>query len=338
MPDSKSITMSELAKLAGVDISTVSRALNDSPLVKDKTKNHIRKLAGETGYAINARARSLRTQSSQTIGLIIPVGADSSQNISDPFILEMVGAVSQAASKYDYDLIINLPREAAEIAERRLLFSGKADGLIIIGQAGRAKRLKALGAAADRVVVWGGLIDNPSYTLVGSDNYEGGRLATQHLLDVGRRKLVFLGDISLPEVGLRYDGMVSKLKDAGVVHTSEMIVSSSFDGREGHEKMQAFLEIAPEFDAVFAASDVLAMSAIHAMQSRNISVPKNVSVVGYDNIGHSSMVTPGLTTIDQNIYKGAEIMIDALIKKIEGETVASQLTPTNLIIRGSSIP
>jgi DNA-binding LacI/PurR family transcriptional regulator len=330
------MTMSGLAKLSGVDISTVSRALNDSPLVNDKTKDHILKLATETGYAINARARNLRKQSSQTLGIVIPVYPGSQQNLSDPFFLEMIAAVSQAAAKFDYDLIINLPNSPSEIAERRLLLSGKADGLIIIGQAGRIERLRSLGDAADRVVVWGGMIDAADYTLVGSDNFEGGRLVGQHLMEIRRRRVVFLGDIDLPEVELRYNGLISVWNSEGI-DQSVMHVSSSFDGHEAYRQTLALCESALSFDAIFAASDVLAIAAIHAVQSKGLRVPEDVAVVGYDNIGQAAMISPGLTTIDQNIKLGGEILVNTLIDKIAGNPVSATLTPTKLVIRGSTV-
>ncbi len=329
--------MSGLAKLSGVDISTVSRALNDSPLVKSKTKEHILKLASETGYAINARARNLRKQSSQTLGIVIPVYPGSHQNLSDPFFLEMIGAVSQAASKHDYDLIINVPHSPTEIAEQRLLLSGKADGLIIIGQAGRTERLKSLGDVADRIVVWGGMTDEADYTLVGSDNFAGGRLVGQHLTDIGRRNIAFLGDITLPEVRLRYNGLTSVLAGLGGEFAPSLMISSSFDGQEAYSKILDLCESANSFDAIFAASDVLGIAAIHAVQSKGLRVPDDVAVVGYDNIGQAAMISPGLTTIDQNIALGGEIMVNALLDKIAGKRVHATLTPTNLVIRGSTL-
>lgn len=329
--------MSGLAEMAGVDIATVSRALNDSPLVKSKTKDRILRLANETGYAINARARNLRKQSSQTLGIVIPVYPGSHQNLSDPFFLEMIGAVSQAAATYDYDLIINLPNSPSEIAEQRLLLSGKADGLIVIGQAGRTERLKSLGEAADRVVVWGGMIDAADYTLVGSDNFEGGRLVGAHLDSIGRRKIVFLGDIELPEVKLRYDGLRSALDSKGGEFDPVFHISSSFDGREAYREILSLCDSGKQFDAIFAASDVLAIAAIHAVQSKGLSVPEEVAVVGYDNIGQAAMISPGLTTVDQNIALGGKMMVNALIDKIAGKPVSGTLTPTKLVIRGSTV-
>lgn len=328
--------MSGLAKLSGVDISTVSRALNNSPLVNAKTKDHILKLAHETGYAINARARNLRKQSSQTLGIVIPVYPGSHQNLSDPFFLEMIAAVSQAAAKFDYDLIINLPNSPSEIAERRLLLSGKADGLIVIGQAGRIERLRSLGDAADRVVVWGGMIEAADYTLVGSDNFAGGRLVGEHLKNIDRHRVVFLGDIDLPEVELRYNGLMSVWNGDDADH-SVMHVRSSFDGHEAYRQTLALCESAQSFDAIFAASDVLAIAAIHALQSKGLRVPEDVAVVGYDNIGQAAMISPGLTTIDQNIKLGGEILVNTLVDKIAGNPVRATLTPTKLVIRGSTV-
>lgn len=328
--------MSGLAKLSGVDISTVSRALNDSPLVNGKTKELILRLADETGYAINARARNLRKQSSQTLGIVIPVYPGSHQNLSDPFFLEMIGAVSQAAAKHDYDLIINLPNSPSEISERRLLVSGKADGLIVIGQAGRTERLKSLGDAANRVVVWGGMIDTADYTLVGSDNFEGGRLVGEHLREIGRKQVVFLGDVDLPEVKLRYEGLVAGWQGEQGGRPPPVLVPSSFDGHEAYRKVLELCDSPTSFDAIFAASDVLGIAAIHAVQARGLRIPEDVAIAGYDNIGQADMISPGLTTIDQNIALGGEIMVNALIDKIAGKPVSAQLTPTRLVIRGST--
>jgi len=356
----KRITMVELARLAAVDISTVSRALNDSPLVKQGTKDHVLKIAAETGYVVNASARNLRRQSSQAIGLVIPLHPDSGQTISDPFFLEMVGAVSHAASQKGYDLIVSVPQSEEQIAERRLLQMGRADGLIVIGQAGRAERLNALGDVSRNIVVWGGRHGQTNYTLVGSDNVEGGRIATEHLLSLGRRRILFLGDTDLPEVALRYDGLKQACESHGQSPDPALVLKLSFGGDAAFNEVVRFRSSGPTFDAIFAASDVLAISAIQALVSLGVKVPEDVSVVGYDGIGQAALATPSLTTIDQNISAGGAIMVDLLLRKIAalttidqnisaggaimvdlllrkiaGETVESATTSTRLIIRKS---
>ncbi len=334
-PMAKKITMAELARIAKVDISTVSRALNDSPLVKQVTKEHVLKVAAETGYVINASARNLRKQSSQAIGIVIPLAPDSGQTISDPFFLEMVGSVSHAASKHRYDLILSVPQSETQIAERRLLTTGRADGLIVIGQAGRAERLEELNKNRSNIVVWGGREKDHSYTLVGSDNIEGGRLATDHLLDLGRRRILFLGDIGLPEVAMRHDGYIKAHAARGTDVDPSLILKANFGGETVFAAVKGFAASARKFDAIFAASDVLAMSAIQALQSEGVTVPGDVSVVGYDNVGQAAMSTPALTTINQNIRRGGEMMVEMLLKKIDGKKVQSAFTPTELVIRQS---
>lgn len=328
--------MKELAALAGVNVATVSRALSGSTLVNEETRQHIQRISLEAGYAINVAARNLRRQTSQTLGIVIPLRADSGQTISDPFFLEMIGAVSHAASLRGYDLIISLPQSEDDHAEHRLLQTGKADGLIVIGQAGRDARLNKLGALLDKTVVWGGLVGSPKYTLVGSDNFKGGQLAGQHLLECGRTRIVFLGDTSLPEVALRFDGFKSALAAAGLPFDDQLLLPENFGGETSFDAIRGFAKGKDNFDAVFAASDVLAMSAILALQSLGKSVPGEVSVVGYDNIGQSALATPPVTTIDQHIKIGGELMVDLLLRKLAGEKVTSNITPTKLIVRKSS--
>jgi DNA-binding LacI/PurR family transcriptional regulator len=328
--------MRELARLAEVDISTVSRSLNDSPLVAPETKAHVLKIAAEKGYVVNATARSLRRRSSETIGIVIPMRPGSGQTISDPFYLEMVGAVSHAASQRGYDLILSVPQGEDAFSERRLIQTGRADGLIVIGQARRLERLNALGTLLDRVVVWGGRVGHPRYTLVGSDNLEGGRLAGEHLLAIGRRRILFLGDPDLPEVALRFEGLRAALAGRGLAHDPALVRRVDFGADAAFRAVLELIDGNIAFDAVFAASDVLAMAAIHALRARDRRAPEDVSVVGYDNIGQAQMATPPLTTIDQHITLGGELMVDLLLRKIRGDRVKSVVTPTTLVVRGSS--
>lgn len=329
--------MAELARLAEVDVSTVSRALNDSPLVREKTKAEILKIARETGYAVNASARNLRRQSSEAIAMVIPLRPESGQTLSDPFFLEMVGAVSQAASERGYDLIISVPKEEEEIAEKRLLQTGKADGLIIIGQAGRTGRLKALGPLAQKVVVWGGQDGPSNYTLVGSDNREGGRLAAEHLLSIGRKRILIIGPFGLPEVRLRLEGYEAAHAARGMAIDQSLRLDVEFGGASVFEALLDFIDAGNAFDAIFAASDVLAMTAMMALQARGRSIPEDVAVVGYDNIGQAALSTPPLSTIDQDIAAGGVLLVDLLLRQLAGEDVESQLTPTRLIVRSSSV-
>ena len=332
----RKITMAELARLANVDVSTVSRALSGSPLVKEDTKAEILKIAAEWGYAVNASARNLRRQSAEAIGLVIPLRPGSGQTISDPFYLEMVAAVSEAASRRGYDLIVSVPKGNEQIAEQRLLRTGKADGLIIIGQAGLKHTLDALGPLARKVVVWGGQSEGVTYTLVGSDNREGGRLAAEHLFSAGRTRTLFMGPLGLPEVRLRLEGFDQARRALGLSVEPGLRLDVEFGGTSGFQELGEMLDGGVVFDSIFAASDVLAMTAVMALQARGLQVPADVAVMGYDNIGQSRLCSPALTTIDQNIPAGGELLVDLLLRQLNGEDVKSQLTPTQLIVRAST--
>ncbi len=329
--------MAELARLTGVNVSTVSRALNDSPLVKSETKAEILRVASEIGYSVNVAARNLRRQSSSTIALVIPLKPGSGETISDPFFLEMVGAVSMAASKRGYDLLLSTPEDESAIAERRLLQTGRADGLIIIGQAGRENRLQSIGEMESRIVVWGGLQHDTPYTLIGSDNRRGGNLATRHLLELGRKRILFIGDTNLPEIALRFDGYRAAHEAAGMGVDPALSLRIGF----GHQvkevvpQLGRMLANGQTIDGIFAASDALAIMAMEALRQNGLSVPGTVSVVGYDNITQAALAQPALTTISQNISIGGELLVSVLIDKLEGEAVTSTLTPTELIIRES---
>lgn len=334
----KKLAIADLARLANVNPSTVSRALNDSPLVRQETKEKILTLAKEVGYVMNVSARNLRRQSSEMLGMVIPMRPGSGQTISDPFYLEMVGAVSNAASKKGFDLIISVPQGDGEIAQRRLLETGRADGLLVIGQAGHLHQLNSLGTYSDRIVVWGAKIQGARYTVVGSDNKLGGELAAKHLLGLGRRSILFIGNKSLPEVKLRYEGFCEAHRAFHRSHSSRLLLEEDFGGQSVYSHVRDLAESGVKFDAIFAASDVLAIASIHALRASGKSVPDDVSVVGYDNIGQASMMTPALTTVDQHISLGGEMMVDLLLKKLEGNIVKTRLTPTELIVRQSSVP
>ena len=330
------ITMSELARLAGVDISTVSRALKASPLVREETRNHILKLAEETGYEINASAASLRRQSSGALGIVIPTGPHSDQTVSDAFFLEIIGAVSEAASERGYDLVISAPRVADGSAERHLLRSRRVDGVILIGQTNRTAEIAALAASTPNMVVWGERLPGADYLVVGSDNRLGGRLAGDHLLDAGARAILYLGDPAQPEVANRFAGFLDAHQRRGLDWDRDLLVRVGFGGRQAFEAVAALLDARPGIDAVCAASDVLATTALSAVLASGRRAPRDVRVVGYDDIRQARMVTPSLTTVSQDIGGGGRLLVDTLLRRIRGEEACSAYTDTRLVLRESS--
>ena len=330
--------MAEIARRAGVNASTVSRAFDADAPVNEATRARILKIAADAGYAINASARNLRRQSSEALGLIIPLRHETGQTISDPFFLQMVAAVCDAAKARGYDVIINLHGERELVSQTRLLSSGKADGLIVVGQAEHHDDLCQLGELARRVVVWGGPGDAGNYDLVGSDNALGGLLATRHLLQLGCRRILFVGPAEAPEVELRRAGYRQAYAEHGLSPDETLNLNVAFRAEQAFAAVTRAIDSGLVFDGLFAASDVMAMAAIRALAERNIAVPENVRVVGYDNIAQTELTLPSLTTIDQNIHLGGAMLVDMLLRKLAGERVAHAMTPTALVVRESTMP
>lgn len=328
--------MAEIARLAGVSESTVSRALRGSPRITEATRKRIADIAAAEGYAVNASASRLRLQSSGSLGLIIPlVRAETDQPVTDPFFLEIIGAITEAVTERGYDLILALPGEPGHVSRNRLLTSGKADGLIVIGQSGRHERLNELAAQGAPLVAWGGRLKDQRYVTVGSDNLLGGRLATEHLLGLGRSRLLFLGDIRLPEVELRHQGFLGTLADAGLSPHPRLYLPASYTAREVDRLVRETVAAGHAFDAIFAASDLIAISAMRTLRDLGRKVPDDVSIVGYDDISLASYISPALTTISQDLSGGGARLVSLLLKAMAGEDIASEFTETKLIVRDS---
>jgi DNA-binding LacI/PurR family transcriptional regulator len=227
--DRRRLQMADIARLAGVSVSTVSRALNGSPLVNDETKQRIGELARSLRYTINQSAKNLRLQRNQTIAVVVPYEAQSRQHISDPFFLSMVGSLADALTDRGYDMLLSRVDAEALDSVSSLYDSGRAIGIVLIGQWRHHDQLNALAARGVPVVVWGGQLPQQLYCTVGGDNLLGGRLATEHLLQEGRRRILFLGDAQLPEVALRLAGYRQALADAGVPYDESRVRKVPFE-------------------------------------------------------------------------------------------------------------
>ncbi len=333
--------MADIARMAGVSESTVSRALAGSDLVAEKTRKRITELASAADYTINESARSLRLKKTKTIEVVIPIESHHRQHISDPFFLDLLGALADAIADRDYDMLLSKIPPWSKEKRSNALVSGRADGIIIIGQGRRRSELKEFARAHRRVVVWGAHIDGGDYAVVGSDNREGGRLAAAHLLSLGRKRIAFLGDVSLPEIKLRHAGYVDALKEAGMALDNSLTFNAPFDSEEAFVTANKLIESRVKVDAVFAASDVIAMSAIAAFRNAGASVPEDVSVVGYDDIFSSAWYSPAITTVSQSIHEGGEVLVKSLFEIMSGGTASSFVLPPKLVVRqscGATLP
>lgn len=327
----------ELARIAGVSAATVSRALAGSGKISPATRERIRKLAGQLGFRPSSIARNLRTGKTGTIGVIVPLGHERTQHISDPFFMTLLAHIADRLADRDYDLLLSrvVPNDPEWLS--RQVDSGRVDGMIIVGQSNQSDVLNSVARYYEPMVVWGAELPGQAYTSVGSDNRLGGRIATEHLLARGCRKLAFFGDPSVPEVEQRLAGFRDALRESGKGAVGATL-PVHFVPEKAREEVSDFLDLAESLDGVFATSDTIGMTAIQALVERGRRVPEDVKVIGFDDLEISRRTSPPLTSIRQDLEAGAEALVDFLFRKIGGEKVASlQLEPT-LAARGSTLP
>lgn len=327
--------MSDIARLAGVSESTVSRALSDSPLINPKTRKRIQQIALDHDYSINRQAQNLRLQTSKTILVVIPAEHSPHQQISDPFFMELLGAIADGLMDAGFELLLS--RAHKDEWRRCVAGHNYATGLIIIGQSLIHDSINEFAAHNPLpFVVWGGKLPGQQYTSVGTDNHAGGYLATEYLLAQGRRQIVFFGNPSIPEVGLRYEGYLAAHQSAGSRAAKSRLIQSEFDRASAKTSINAFLAAGTPFDAIFAASDVLAQEAIRQLEARGLTVPSHASVVGFDDVMLSRYMSPALTTVSQSIYETGQHLVANLLKQIQGQAVTSEQHPPKLVIRASA--
>lgn len=329
--------MSDISKLAGVSVSTVSRALAGSPLVPEAMRDKIAAIAREHGYVVNHAARNLRLQTTQTIGVVLPLGHETGQQITDPFLLEMIGHLSERVIQRGFDVLLTKVTTPTQGWLGALVQSHRFDGVLMLGQSDQHDAIEEIAGRYAPMVVWGERLKNQSYCTVGVDNIYGGRLATEHLISQGRKAVRFIGPPRVPEVEARHQGYLQALKDAPKQKVPGDLIESHFTFDGAVETVRELLRRRVRFDALFAASDVIAHGAMTALTEAGLRVPEDVALVGFDDVALARSLNPPLTTIRQDLALASQMMVDLLFKRIAGEQTSSAVVPASLIVRGSSV-
>jgi len=331
----RQITMAEVARLAGVAESTVSRALAGSPLVAEKTRQHIIDISEQAGYSVNAAARNLRIGSTGTLELVIQRDRGEERSLSDPFFLEMIGVVGDEAAAAGYDLLLSTTLPWRGKRPGNSITAGRADGIIVIGQGDSRAELNEFARKHRQLIVWGGTFKDDIYPVIGSDNQHGGRLATRHLINIGRQNLAFLGDVNHPEVRQRFDGFMAEHRAAGVIFDEGLMVHTPWDPRQVPLAVQRLMQSGIPFNGVVCASDAIAAVAINTLQRGGRRVPDDTAVIGFDDVLMSSQTNPALTTIRQNIPAGGAMLVQSLLALIKGYDARGEMMSPQLIVRES---
>ncbi|MYM71439.1 substrate-binding domain-containing protein [Duganella sp. FT134W] len=335
--DSRRLQMADIARLAGVSTSTVSRALAGSKLISEETRTRVLELARSLKYNINIGAQNLRMKQNRTVGVVVPYDPATRQHLSDPFFLSMLGSLADALTEQGFDMLVSRV-DASELDAAAAPFdTGRVIGIVLIGQWRHHDQLNQLAARHVPIVVWGAQLPQQLYCTVGGDNLAGGQLAGAHLLAQGRQRIAFFGDINLPEIGQRYAGLCRALAAAGLAADPALLVPASFVPDGGRLAAEELLGRGVAFDAVFAGSDLMAMSAINAFRHHGLDVPGRVAVVGYDDIPLASYFHPPLTTVQQPIQEAGRALVASLLELTEGRPAPSLQLPTQLIVRASTV-
>ena len=331
-------TSRDIARLAEVSQATVSRALRNSPLVKLETRTRIASIARELRYRTDRSAAGLRSGRSQTLALLL---FEESQDDSaiNPFFLSLLGHITHETARRNLDLLVSF-QQLSEDWYTDYLLSKRADGIILLGYGDYLDSIPRLRHLADdgaNFVIFGPPFDGMPGRYVGCDNAAGAALATRHLLGLGRRRIAFVGTANehWPEFEMRYRGHVQALLEAGVAPDPALLVEALTSESSGHEAARRLLESRTSFDAVFAASDSIAIGVLGALREHGLRTPEDVAVVGFDDIAAAAHFNPPLTTVQQDTRRAAEALVENLIRLVDGEPVESLLIEPKLIVRAS---
>lgn len=324
-------TMADIARLANVSKITVSRALSDSPLVRPDTKERIRDIAREHGYRFNKTARNLRLQRQHTIALAFDSNAH--HPLTEPFPIALIAQIAESLTNKGYDLLVCA--ETGDSSDWSTAIASKpVDGVIIIGHDRGGAMVEGIRHAQLPAILCGSDHVDDAYPTISGDNFHGGELAASRLYDVGRRDFLFLGDIDNPEERQRWEGFDETARRLAVRSLRQL--PAGIGHGDGYEAMGPLLDREGRcFDGLFARNDMVAMGAIRAIEQVGLSVPGDVSVVGYDDIPMAAGFSPPLTTIAQNSRRTGEEIVSRMLAMVDGETVESVKLPTTLVVRGS---
>lgn len=327
--------LEDLAERAGVSISTASRALNDSPAVNVRTKQKIWKLAREMDYPFRHYMPAGPIGANATITIVVPRPQSRGGRMADPFFFELLSGIGDAARERGCDILLSYiaPSSYEELATA--MSTSRSDGVIFLGQSTLHDAFNRLAETEDRFVVWGASLPEQAYCSVGSDNVAGGRRAAAHLARLGRENIVFLGDTDAPEAGRRLRGYREGLEQSGLTYQDRLVVPSHFQVASARAVVESLIAEKAEFDGIVAASDLIALGAIQALRRAGVSVPGDVSVIGYDNVPFGVYAEVPLTTIDQDTGKAGRMLVSKLLDSSGQRGPDNDRIPAELIVRAS---
>jgi DNA-binding LacI/PurR family transcriptional regulator len=257
--------------------------------------------------------------------------------VCDLFTMEILGGITAGLKEQGYDLLMLFVDPCDVEWPAQHLAAGKADGFILMTSTRKSAHIKMLVEMDAPFIAWGAPSPKYPYCTVIGDDLTGGKLAARHLAGIGRRRIGFLGGpAEEKEVELRFEGYTEALKEAGIAVDPALVVHGDYTDEGGAEKMHSLLERAPDLDAVFVNSDLMAIGAMETLRGIGKRIPEDVAVVGYDNLSIDEKLTPTLTTVSQNIPLAGKLLAQNLLQYIRTRAVTHVTVPVELVVRQSA--
>lgn len=331
------VTIYDVAREANVSMATVSRVVNNNPNVKPQTRKKVFDAIEKLGYRPNAVARGLASKKTTTVGVVIP-------DISDFNFAEVARGIEDIATMYHYNIILcNADkRKDKEIRVINTLLEKQVDGLLFMGGVITEDHIRAFRTSSVPVVLCATSSTDESMYSVDIDHEEAAYEAVTKLLEAGHRRIGMIsGRLEDPGVGYsRYQGYKKALEQAGLSVEEQLVRIGNHRYDSGLECMNYFLELAERPTAMFAATDEMAIGAIHAIQDHGLSVPEHISVISVDNSRMASMVRPLLSSVAQPMYDIGAVSMRLLTKLMKNEQVddAKVILPHQYVQRNSVKP
>jgi LacI family transcriptional regulator len=330
--DDGKVTLEMVALAAGVSPSTVSRILNGTAVVSDDKKQAVDHAIATLGFVPNPVARGLAGGRTLSVGVI-------TQTIDSPFFGGALRGIEEELSAAGYSpLFVSGQWSAAHEARCiDVLRSRRVDGIIVLaGRLGDAA-LSDL-ARTMPVVVTGRSLRAEGLVSLNFDNFEGGRLATHHLLQLGHRRIAFItGDTRHPDAKERHRGYRAALEAAGMAPDAALVVPGQYTEDSGRLAVERLLDNRVPFTGIFAANDQMAFGAVLGLHRRRMQVPRDVSIVGFDDVATATFSIPPLTTVHHPVVEMGQIAARAMLQLLAGQSPQEQLPPPRLVVRESTL-
>ncbi|WP_295125378.1 LacI family DNA-binding transcriptional regulator [uncultured Chitinophaga sp.] len=332
MANEKEVTIYDIAKKLKISATTVSRGLQDHPLISKKTKKRIADLALELGYQTNHFAKNLRSQRTNTIGVIIP-------RLNSNFMSSVIAGMENVASEHGYSLIISQSSESAdkEANNARTMFNSRVDGLLVslAYDIADLKHFDPFFKKNTPVIFFDRVMEHENSTSILIDNRQAGYNATKHLIEQGCKRLVHI--TAPPRQNVYKDrlrGFKDALSDFKLKYKDEQTIITDLTQGAGTEAAKQILNMKPMPDGVFVANDSCAVGCMLALKQEGIRIPEDIAFVGFNNDPVATVIEPNLTTINYGGYEMGQVSARLLINHLNG---TSPITNTNTIILRSEL-